>query len=123
MELLIQHRERVVSTETTANTLTVEAHALSMNLENHLGEKVKASFLPNQYYDEKIYTLGDYSVTQDTGGLTVCMKLKDGDVYIDYKLEDVFSIEHHEYFNRIEYKAHVGSPGLRDDIYNFCLYI
>ncbi len=123
MELLVQHRGRVASTGTTANTLTVEAHALSMNLESHLGEKVKASFLPNQYYNEKIYALGDYSVTQDAGGLTVCMKLKDGDVYIDYRLEDVFSIEQHEYFNRIEYKAHVGAPGVRDDIYNFCIYL
>ena len=118
MDLLVQHHGKSTSTKEGANSLTIEGHALSMNLENHLGNKVKVSFLPNQYYNDKIYTMEDYYVSQEKNGLTISMELKEGDIKVNYKIEEVVKIEVQEYFNRIEYKTYVEYDGL----YNFCLY-
>lgn len=122
MDLLIQHPEKRSTTQTNINTLTVEAHALEINLENHLGNKVKVSFLPNQYYNEKIYVLTDYSITQDESSISIKMDLREGNVNVNYTIEDVMRLETQSFFNRIEYKAHVVNSELYDEVYNFCLY-
>lgn len=118
MDLLIHYPEKRSAGQTATNTLSVEAHTLSMNLENHLGNKVKVSFLPNQYYNDKIYTLVDYSVDQSGNSIKISMELKEGSVNINYRIEDVIRIQEQAFFNRIEYKACVDAK----EVYNFCLY-
>lgn len=104
------------------NSMTADVQALCTNLENHLGNKVKVSFLPNQYYNEKIYILMDYIVHYDKRGINLSLKLKEGDIKVEFRLDEVVRIESNEYFNRIEYKAYKSHSDFCKEIYNFCLY-
>ena len=122
MEVSIWYSEKSTTTQTVVNKLEIEALTLKNGLEEHLGNKVKVSFLPNQYYNDKIYTLAGYLVTQDQEGLTINMELKEGSVTVNYKIENVVSVEEQVFFNRTEYKANVGSLDICRETYNFCLY-
>lgn len=122
MDLFVQQPESGFSAKTSVNTLTFEANALMANLENHVGNKVKVSFIPNQYYNDKIYTLADYAVLKSSDGVAISMELKEGNIAVKYRIEDIVKIDQQEYFNRIEYKAYVGTSERYNDAYNFCLY-
>ncbi|MGE5473818.1 MAG: hypothetical protein ACM3UU_06320 [Ignavibacteriales bacterium] len=122
MELIVHRQEQKISSQVTQNSIVLEAQALCMNLENHIGNKVKLSFIPNQYYNEKIYTLIDYTVYHDKTGINISVKLKEGDVVVDFRVDEILKVESSEYFNRIEYRAHKSITDVYKEIYNFCLY-
>lgn len=108
--------------QTIPDSLTEEINLLKSNLQNHIGDKVKVSFLPNQYYNEKIYILTDYWITRGINGVTINLQLREGDIIINYRVEDVIKLEAQTFFNRIEYKAYVTSSEIMKEVYNFCLY-
>lgn len=122
MELIVHRQEQKISSQVTQNSIVLEAQALCMNLENHIGNKVKLSFIPNQYYNEKIYTLIDYTVYHDKTGINISVKLKEGDVVVDFRVDEILKVESSEYFNRIEYRAHKSITDVYKETYNFCLY-
>jgi len=122
MDLVVHHPGQRLPNQPTPNAIVSEAQALCMNLENHIGNKVKLSFLPNQYYNEKIYTLTDYTVYHDRTGINILMKLKENNVIVDFRVDEILKVESNEYFNRIEYKAFKSLSDVYREIYNFCLY-
>ena len=121
-ELLIQQIEKCKSTEDTSSKLALQAQALRMNLENHIGNKIKISFLPNQYYNDKIYLLANYEVNQSSNGINVTLGLKEDSIVVNYKLDCVIHIEEQSFFNRIEYKAYTVHSEAYEEVYHFCLY-
>ena len=122
MDLVVHHPEQRLSNQPTQSAIVSEAQALCVNLENHIGNKVKLSFLPNQYYNEKIYTLTDYTVYHDKTGINILMKLKENNVTVEFRVDEILKVESNEYFNRIEYKAFKSLSDVYREIYNFCLY-
>lgn len=122
MDLVIHRQEPKIPNQVTQNSIVLEAQALCMNLENHIGNKVKLSFIPNQYYNEKIYTLADYTVYHDKSGINISMKLEEGDLTVDFKVDEILKVESSEYFNRIEYRAYKSLSEVYKEVYNFCLY-
>jgi len=122
MDLVVHRPEQRLPSQVMQNMIVSEAQALCMNLENHIGNKVKLSFMPNQYYNEKIYTLIDYTVYHDKTGINISMRLKEGNVIVDFKTDEIIKVESSEYFNRIEYKAHKTLTDVYKEVYNFCLY-
>lgn len=122
MDVIVNRSEHRLPSQTFFNTIVAEAQALCMNLENHIGNKVKLSFIPNQYYNEKIYELLDYTVYHDKSGINISMKLKEKDIVVDFRIDEILKVESSEYFNRIEYKAHKSLSDVYKETYNFCLY-
>jgi len=122
MEIVVHRSEQRLPNQALANTIVSEAQALCMNLENHIGSKVKISFVPNQYYNEKIYTLIDYTVYHDKTGINISMKLKEDNINVEFRVDEIVKVESNEYFNRIEYKAQKSLSDFCRETYNFCLY-
>lgn len=122
MDLLVHRSEHKIASQPFPSNIIAEAQALCMNLENHIGNKVKASFIPNQYYNDKIYTLLDYTVYHDKNGINISLKLKEDSITADYKIDEIVKVDSMEFFNRIEYKAFKSLSDVYKEVYNFCLY-
>lgn len=121
-ELLIQQVEKCKAKQDASCNLDLQAQALRMNLETHIGNKVKISFLPNQYYNEKIYMLTNHEVTQGVNSVIINLELKENALNVNYKLEDIIHIDEQAFFNRIEYKAYTVKSEVYEEVYHFCLY-
>ncbi|MGE5329136.1 MAG: hypothetical protein ACM3KR_06500 [Deltaproteobacteria bacterium] len=122
MDLIVHRPQQRLPNQLIQNSIALETQVLCTNLENHIGNKVKLSFIPNQYYNEKIYTLIDYTIYHDKTGINISMKLKENDIVVEFKLDEILKVESSEYFNRIEYKAFKSLSDVYREVYNFCLY-
>jgi hypothetical protein len=110
--------EDVQQQQVQNDDITHETQVLRENLESQLGNKIKVSFSPNQYYNEKIYSLENYLIVEDEDSITLNLNIKDGQATINYLVRDVVKLESQPFFNRIEYKAYKS----QFEAYNFCLY-
>ena len=121
-ELLIQQVGKCKIQQDQATNLELQVEELRMNLKNHIGNKVKVSFLPNQYYNDSIYFLENYTVSKEVSGLTINLHLIEGSIRKNYILEGLIHIDEQSFFNRIEYKAYCAKSEAYEEVYNFCLY-